>query len=146
MKIEYFLELANQVIYGISRLSKGGHYASFCHFLSISFFFFLPFSSTLSPRSSTSLLSFSSIYSPLSPRHCSTFTMDAPPLTSSPVAISASSLIATLHQTFSQSQYRSLRLDSSSIIVIGPNIDEPFVQGIWDHAYRRSEDQSIIVL
>ncbi|KAI8135452.1 hypothetical protein DUD61_000820 [Geotrichum candidum] len=71
--------------------------------------------------------------------------MDAPPLTSSPVAISASSLIATLHQTFSQSQYRSLRLDSSSIIVIGPNIDEPFIQGIWDHAYRRSEDQSIVV-
>lgn len=136
----------NQVIHQIIR-KKGGHYAllpQHLHFLfSIFFlFFFFFFSSTLLPRSSTSL--FLSVYP--STRHCSTSTMDAPPLTSSPVAISASSLIATLHQTFSQSQYRSLRLDSSSIIVIGPNIDEPFIQGIWDHAYRRSEDQSIVVL
>lgn len=72
--------------------------------------------------------------------------MDAPPLCSAAPAISTSSLIATLHQTFAQSQYRSLRLDSTSILVFGPNIEESYVLGVWDHGRRRSEDQTIVVL
>lgn len=72
--------------------------------------------------------------------------MDIPPLASASPAISTSSLIATLHQTFSHSHYRSLRLDSSSILVFGPNIEESYIIGVWDHAYRRSEDQTVVVL
>ena len=72
--------------------------------------------------------------------------MDIPPLASASPAISTSSLIATLHQTFSHSQYRSLRLDSSSILVFGPVIEEPYIVGVWNHAYRRSEDQTVLVL
>ncbi|VVT58174.1 uncharacterized protein SAPINGB_P006074 [Magnusiomyces paraingens] len=72
--------------------------------------------------------------------------MDAPPLCNAAQAISTSSLIATLHQTFVHSQYRSLRLDSTSFLVFGPNIEEAFVVGVWDHGRRRSEDQTIVVL
>lgn len=72
--------------------------------------------------------------------------MDIPPLCGASPAISTSSLITTLHQTFSHSQYQSLRIDSTSILSFSSNIEESYIFGIWDHAYRRSEDQTVIVL
>lgn len=72
--------------------------------------------------------------------------MDIPPLSSSSLPISASSLIATLHQTFANSEYRSLRVDSTSILILGPNVEPELLGQIWEHAYRRSEDQALFVV
>lgn len=72
--------------------------------------------------------------------------MDLPPLSNSPLQISASALIATLHQTFINTQYKALRIDSTSTIYLGPNIEETFISAVWEHAYRRAEDQALLVM
>lgn len=72
--------------------------------------------------------------------------MDIPPLSNSPLQVSASALIATLHQTFTNTQYRALRIDSTSAIYLGPNIEDAFITTIWDHAHRRAEDQALLVM
>lgn len=60
--------------------------------------------------------------------------------------LSVSSLIATLLQTFQNSPSRALRIDSSSTIILGPNVEDAFVSGIWTHAHRREEDQAVLVM
>lgn len=44
--------------------------------------------------------------------------MDPPPLCQAAYSISTSSLIATLHQTFAHAQSRTLKLDSTSLLVL----------------------------
>lgn len=72
--------------------------------------------------------------------------MDPPPLCRAAYSISTSSLIATLHQTFAHAQSRTLKLDSTSLLVFGPSVEESFIVGVWDHGRRRSEDQTVFVL
>lgn len=72
--------------------------------------------------------------------------MDVPPLSSAPLQISTSALISTLHQTFTNTQNRSIRIDSTSAIYLGPNIEESFITAIWEHARLRAEDQALLVV
>lgn len=69
--------------------------------------------------------------------------MEAPPLSQSPVPVTASALIATLHQTFSHGP-RAQRIDGSSTIVFGA-LPPEFVESIWAHAYRRAEDELVLI-
>lgn len=72
--------------------------------------------------------------------------MDIPPLSAAPLQVSTSALISTLHQTFTNTNNRSLRIDSTSAIYLGANIEEEFVTAIWDHAHRRAEDQALFIV
>ncbi|CAN6648352.1 hypothetical protein TRVA0_023S00496 [Trichomonascus vanleenenianus] len=71
--------------------------------------------------------------------------MDIPPLSNAPLQISTSALISTLHQTFTNTQYRALRIDSTSVLYLGPNIEEAFISTLWEHAYKRAEDQALLI-
>ncbi|ODQ67000.1 hypothetical protein NADFUDRAFT_49452 [Nadsonia fulvescens var. elongata DSM 6958] len=78
--------------------------------------------------------------------------MSSLPLSKVNVPISATSLLGTLHETFLQagngsgSSSSSVGLDSSSVILLSPSVDQAFISRIWNHAQLRSEDQTILVI
>jgi chitin synthase len=70
--------------------------------------------------------------------------MNVPPLSSAAVPISTSALLGTLHQQYNSAD-RSLRIDSTSVLVLDGHIDIDFLNSVWEHAWKRSEDQSIFI-
>lgn len=67
-------------------------------------------------------------------------------LAEQPNALSASSLLAYLHEVSLHSREKEIPIDSCSHIALGNVIPEHLVEKLWTHAYKQSEDELLLML
>jgi len=67
------------------------------------------------------------------------------PLSRSPNNLSVSSILAALHEKFSEGPTASLNISSVASVVVDSKIPEGLLETIWQHAYKQSEDELLLL-